>query len=372
MRTLLLLWDGGGNVPPALSLASSLVLEGHEVYVACHDSLKSQIQGRGLNYLSYDSGYVYDPSLREDFEKTQAAAQQGLIFGSDYYHEATRLLAEVQPEVVLVDGMLSYAVKACLDSPVPTVALWHTLYTFIAGGPHAAFFDPVLAKVNVTGTPTGYATYRDLLEAGNAVLVFTYNGFDDLGNSTADNVLFVGPLRESHEVSSRPSEAPFVVVALSSVFTNQGAVLSELATALGRLEVDALITTGRGVAPDEVVAFPNVKVRQFVPHDSVLPHTDLLITHAGCGTVMAGLKYGAPMLCLPNNGDQPLIASRAKELGLGLTMDQHSPADSFAPIVRSMLVDSELKKTARDVADTVSMHPGIKEALAMVTSVVST
>jgi hypothetical protein len=96
----------------------------------------------------------------------------------------------------------------------------------------------------------------------------------------------------------------------------------------------------------------------------------LLVTHGGCGTVMAGLQYGNPMLCLPNGGDQPLIGARLERFGLGRTMDQHSSAEEFAATLDSMIHDTELRDSVRVMANRLKTHAGVDDALAIINAAV--
>ena len=64
MEVLVVLWDGGGNVPPALSLATALSQRDHDVTVASHARLQTQVEERGLMFLPFTAGHVYDPSER--------------------------------------------------------------------------------------------------------------------------------------------------------------------------------------------------------------------------------------------------------------------------------------------------------------------
>jgi MGT family glycosyltransferase len=104
--------------------------------------------------------------------------------------------------------------------------------------------------------------------------------------------------------------------------------------ALDGLAVDALVTTGRQRFDSSLRIPPNVVVRGHVPHASVLPHVDAVITHAGMGTVAAALSHGVPLVCTPISRDQPLNAQRVTELGAGLAV----PASSASPeLVRAAL-----------------------------------
>jgi UDP:flavonoid glycosyltransferase YjiC (YdhE family) len=117
------------------------------------------------------------------------------------------------------------------------------------------------------------------------------------------------------------------------------------------------------VAPELLNTSENVTAINFVNHDEVLPEADLLVTHAGHGTVAAGLKYGVPMLCIPFGRDQDLNADRVATLGLGRVLDPDSETEVLLRAVRDILKNNALQKRAKDFSDSLQDHPGIEEAV---------
>lgn len=70
---------------------------------------------------------------------------------------------------------------------------------------------------------------------------------------------------------------------------------------------------------DEFRPFPaNVFVEKWVPHLEVLPHTTVVICHAGFGTVREAVYFGVPLIVFPIERDQPAYAARVVYHGLGL------------------------------------------------------
>src|SRR6185369_8084749 len=107
-------------------------------------------------------------------------------------------------------------------------------------------------------------------------------------------------------------------------------------------------------------------VVEFAPHDAVVPAADLLVTHAGHGTVMAGTTHGVPLLCLPMGRDQPLLAQRIAELGIGWAGSAHADAAEIRRAITTALADPDAKRRARAFAETVAREPGLDEAVARV------
>ena len=66
-------------------------------------------------------------------------------------------------------------------------------------------------------------------------------------------------------------------------------LLQRAASALGRLPVHALMTTGPAADPAVIRVPQNVTVRRWARHADVLPHCSAVITHGGHGTVIKAL-----------------------------------------------------------------------------------
>jgi UDP:flavonoid glycosyltransferase YjiC (YdhE family) len=60
-----------------------------------------------------------------------------------------------------------------------------------------------------------------------------------------------------------------------------------------------------------------------------------VIHHAGVGTLATVALHGLPHLCVPWDGDQPLIASRLAEQGAGLSVPARQ---ATGPVIREHLL----------------------------------
>ena len=138
--------------------------------------------------------------------------------------------------------------------------------------------------------------------------------FDPPGSSVS--IVQVGPIRPRPSAPgsghpAAPVDRPLAVVGLSAGWMHQVELLQRILDALAPLDVWTWMTLGPSVASSELSAPPNAQLFAALPHDAVLPGAALLITHAGHGTVMAGLRHGVPMVCVPLGRDQPVNAARA-------------------------------------------------------------
>jgi MGT family glycosyltransferase len=180
--------------------------------------------------------------------------------------------------------------------------------------------------------------------------------------------------REGHHspLPRRLPDAPLVLVSLSTTQQHQGALLQRLCAILGRLPVEAIITTGRAVAPESLSAPPNVTLVRHHSHDAILPEASLLITHAGLGTVLAGAEYGVPMLCLPMGRDQPANARRVADLGFGLASSPEAADEDLMAAINRLLSDGAIRLRCSEFARRVANLPGVERAADLVEGIAAT
>ena len=87
-------------------------------------------------------------------------------------------------------------------------------------------------------------------------------------------------------------------------------------------EFQLVLATGRQMdAGDFVSGAENVLVAQWVPQVEVLRRADLMINHAGIGSVQECIAMGVPMILFPLMRDQFACADRVIDLGLGVRGD---------------------------------------------------
>jgi UDP:flavonoid glycosyltransferase YjiC (YdhE family) len=73
-----------------------------------------------------------------------------------------------------------------------------------------------------------------------------------------------------------------------------------------------------------------VTITDYVPHSLVLDQTDVMVTHAGLGSIAGAMAFGVPVVCMPGDRDQPLNAQRVADRDAG-------GADRAAAEIESLL-----------------------------------
>lgn len=366
---LAITWNGAGNFPPERSLIHALVERGNTVHVLAHDSLSEKIRLDGATFVPLRSAPQFDPTERIPPDKEFALTFENVWLAKGYAADVASAIDRLRPDLLLVDASLAYAMVAAIRSGLPIVVMWSTTYSLFCGGPFRELLDSRMNEINRFARELGvdpFPSYQSLLESSARVLVFSYRQFDPV-DELAPHILHVGPLRwlpqQATAWQRRHPDRPFVLVGLSTSYQAQTGLLSKLCEALAQLEIEAVVTTGPAISPDSIVAGANMSVLSFVSHDVLLPEADLLITHAGHGTVMAGVAYGVPMLCFPMGRDQPFVASRVVDLGMGRLLSPQASVPEIRDAITVALKDTEMRKNTAAFAKSLTSHPGLEQAV---------
>lgn len=334
--------DAGGTVPPAVALAQALGDRGSEVVVLNQPSVRARAEAAGCRFVAFSAVPDYEPGVAlED----QLAVTVPVLSGREVGDDLLQVAAEEAVDLVVVDANLAGALAAAETLPVPSAVLLHSMYaTFV----HTWFADiwPLLGPV-IEETRAGYG----LPPAGSWAGLF----------SGHDRVLSVVPpeldapvpgpppaLRHHGFLVPRPEPVapvpafgdgdgrPAVLVGLSTTYQQQEGLLDSIAGALASVGARAIVT-GAG--------------RPHVPHALVLPRADVMVTHAGLGSVAAALDAGVPLVCAPLGRDQPLNAERVAAVGAGVAVGPDPTVPQLGAALEEVLGDDRYREGARSMAE---------------------
>lgn len=159
---------------------------------------------------------------------------------------------------------------------------------------------------------------------------------------------------------------PLVVVTMGSILTGNRELLASIGRAAAESACKWLLLTP---APGVVEAFPAGRVMQvpFAPLRSVLPHTNLVIHHAGIGTASAAIWSGVPQLLMPYGHDQFDNAARLKHLGVASVLSagtRRHPSRLLAEFNR-MLSDAGVHAACRNAQQLFFSSPGVDRLCAL-------
>lgn len=173
----------------------------------------------------------------------------------------------------------------------------------------------------------------------------------------------------------RGSTGPKVYVTFGTVLGHM-----EIATAAYRmvieavegLDINVVMTVGHKFDPTLLGTIPhNVRIESWVEQSELLDGADLVVCHAGSGTMLGALATGVPLVAVPLFADQFANASQLQVMGAGVAipeLDEHAMRSKdttrlLASEIMRVLNNPRFAVSAKRLADEISEMPAPREAL---------
>lgn len=334
-------WDGGGNVPPAVGIATELAARGHDVRFLGHPVQADRFAAAGLAFAPYASG--------RDFRATAGPSLPQLLANFGDRAQGRDVLAELAArpaDLVVVDCYLLGVMQELRTAGTPYVVLEHSL----DGNFRRDVSGPLALLLRLRGVHP-----RASVEAAQAVLVPTLAALD---TDAGPGVVHTGPVVDG--VAAQPDE-PAVLISLSTVrFKGLVGTWQRVLDAVDGLPARVIATTGPAVDPAELRVPRGVEVHRWLPHDEVLPQVSVVVGHGGHGTTMAALAHGLPLLVLPveRTTDQPFIGRTVERVGAGRTLSRRSAPVRIRSALEELLADGPHRTVAADLGGQIRAADG--------------
>ncbi len=337
-RILIVTWDGGGNVPPALGIAGELRRRGHDVRALGHGQQRAAFTAAGIPFAAYAHARPWSSAAAVDGVRSVAGflalfTDRGP--GRDLVDEVTRRPVDL----VLADCMSLAALRAAQRAGLPTAVLVHTFHRYLT---HGWARGPIGAVAALRGLRPSR-----LWNAAGVVLVASDPGLDP-GADARPDVRYTGPVQAAPRSTAFPSE-PAVLVSLSTIYyQGQAEALQRILDRIADLPLRAVVTTGGVPDPAALRVPPNVELHRHLPHEDVMPAVSLVVGHGGHATTMRALAHDRPLLVIPMHPllDQPMIGKAVAAAGAGRTLPRSASAARIREAVLSLVADGPHRAAA--------------------------
>ncbi|KRE28473.1 glycosyl transferase [Mycobacterium sp. Soil538] len=374
-----------GNLFPILALLIELEQRGHRIVVK---TFAGGIDTAGA--LGFESSAI-DPRI-EAVQMTDWAAPNGraalkrafdvFMRRAEYeLDDVRRLVADVEPDVLVVDANCWGAASAADAGSAPWVSFWpytpflrsrgippfgpglrpwpgligcvrdEALRPLVAG----PLMKSLVLPLNAIRRSEGVRPVRDLddlLRRPPLMLVATGEPFEYPHRDWGDAVVLIGPC-EFDRPGAAPQwladiDRPIVLVTTSSDRQDDSRLPAAAMAAFADDRVHVVATYPCGV-PGGLTVPRNATAVGFVPHGAILGRTVCAITHGGMGATQKALARGVPVCAVPHGRDQFEVARRIEYARCGTRLP-----------VRRLTVD-RLKKKA---VEAMSMTAGAEAVAA--------
>ncbi len=338
LRVLLGAFGDPGHAFPMIALGQALAARGHEVTVQTWMRWQAHIEAEGLAFAPAPE-YTVFPSGPLPLDFYEAVVHATL--------DTLPQVRELRPDVVVADILTLAPALSAERLGVPCA----TLIPHI--NPHTEPDFPIYSiGARLPRTPFGRAFWRRLhsqvengLELGRRELNDTRKrlGLPPLehvhGGTSRQLALVatfpqleyprtwpahthvVGPLMwepPAREVALPPGEEPLVLIAPSTSQDPEHRLLHAALEGLADAPVRVLATWNRRLPSRPLRVPANARVVEWVSYARTIPHCDLVVCHAGHGTLVRALSLGCPVVACPTAGDMNENAARVAWAGAGV------------------------------------------------------
>jgi MGT family glycosyltransferase len=196
-------------------------------------------------------------------------------------------------------------------------------------------------------------------------IVYTSRHFQPCADTFDDRFQFVGPLIGPRTESNRlpwdeTSGAPVIYVSLGTLFNADPTFYLSCFEAFRGQDLHVVMSIGTTVTEASLGAPPpNVVMRPYVPQLDVLRRASAFVSHGGMNSVSESLLHGVPLVCVPQMGEQEVVARQVEALGAGLYLAKGEvTAHRLRESVRRVLDDERFRRQAAVVRQSFEVAGG--------------
>ena len=371
MRVLLGAFGDPGHAFPMIALGRALRARGHDVTLQTWRRWQPDVEREGLVFAPAPEYQVF-PSGSEPLDFYEAVVHAT--------RETVPLVREVAPDVIVADILtLAPALAAELEGRkcatlIPHVYPHHErdfpVYSLGGRMPRRAIGRaawrglqrPVQkglrrgrAELNATRAQLGLPPHQHVHGgiSSELALVATFPQLEYPRRWPAHTHV-VGPLMwepSSSAVEPPPGDEPLVLVAPSTAQDPEHHMLQAALEGLAHAPVRVLATWNRRLPPRALPVPDNAKAVEWVRYSSVMPQCDVVVCHAGHGTLVRALASGAAVVACPAVGDMNENAARVDWAGAGVRVPRRfvSPRVLRLAVMRA-IENPSIRERAREMA----------------------
>jgi len=371
-----------GHVNPTLPVVAELVRRGQHVIYYNSDWFRDAITATGAEFRAYPA---LTTTLGSEAAMNTAVAQGSVVVTLDLLTQATEALMPFaveeirreKPDAVVHDSLCMWGNYAARVMDALTIG---SFAIFALG--HGGSIDPrsMLVELKHGAIPklgrlralqrNISERYRlgglKLLDAFNSTgiinLVFTTRDLQPSGSDFDDSYTFVGT-----SIAARPHapdfpfeairRAPVITIARGTIMTQNKQFYRTCIDAFADHPGTVILATGRDNDLGSLMPFPdNMIVRPLIPQLEVLQRSDVFVTHGGMNSVHEALYYGVPLVVVPGQPEQAMVAQRVVAKGAGVALGMVPPlgqvtAQALRSAVDTVLGDARYQENARALGE---------------------
>jgi MGT family glycosyltransferase len=170
------------------------------------------------------------------------------------------------------------------------------------------------------------------------------------------------------------TDQPLIYASLGTLQNFRQNIYQTIIQACDGLDCQLVLSLGKGMKPDLFSHTPGSPIIvDYAPQLELLSKASLTITHAGLTTVMESLNYAVPIVAIPITNDQPGVAARVVQAGLGeATSVNQLNVNRLRDTISSVLKNPSYRSRACTLQKLLQQSGGVQRAADVVESVIQT
>ena len=385
MRVFVGAFGDAGHAFPAIALGTRLVGRGHEVAIETWSRWREHVEAEGMRFYAAPEYQVF-PTRERPLKPYEAVVRA--------VGETRPAICDFGPDAVVNDVLtLAPALAAELEG-VPLATLVPHFYPPTAPGVPPYGLGAMAARTalgrafwRATARPMSRGVERGRLELNETRRRVGLPALDRHYGGISDRLCIVGTFPQLEYPRAWPAgvhvtgplvwqppggdsewaagSGPRILVAPSTAQDPRQSLLRCALAGLGGLPVRVLAVRRPGTTG--LPHAPNARLVEWVSYEDAMPRADLVICHAGHGTLATALVHGAPVVTVPAAGDMSENGARAQWAGAGLNLPGRLLSPRTLRLATERALDSpRLATRARELAGWARTHDGAESAARLV------
>lgn len=388
MRVLLTTHPIASHFAPLIPIGKALQKVGHSVAVASASDFHPFVIGAGFNAL------VSEPDWKTDSDIARVMAEQERYLGGDHaafvvqnlfirtvgkrsLNLMEKAINSWNPDIIIseITEFTARLVAERKGLPVATVHFGIDMGKSVWKNIIKGALDDLRIDAGLSIDP------QLNLMTGELSLCLAPSSYQPKNDIVSDNCHFFRPSQTDQIYEDGlPSwiedlpDRPNVYATLGNAFGSMQWIFEKIVDGLSSEHVNTIITVGHGIDPGNLRArSSNLHIERFIPNSLLLPCCQVVICHAGYGTVMGSLIAGLPMVLIPLAADQFHHAARCKELGVAMIINKNDiTPQTIRHAVRKMLYSYNYKLCAKKMKEDIDNTPDVENSISLFENLVRT
>jgi UDP:flavonoid glycosyltransferase YjiC (YdhE family) len=378
-----------GHAFPMIALGAELVRRGHDVTLQTWTRWQEHVEAEGMTFACAHRPMAPDGGPLKPYQAALRAAKATLP-----------LLEELRPQCVVSDIITVSPALAGEAAGVPVATLVPHVdprpfpgqppFSMGARMPRTAagraFWRATTERLVAKGLEQGRVQLNGTRERlGLRPLSHPHNGLShglcligtlpqlEYPRPPQPGAQVVGPLlweiagEAGVAPPPEPAGAPVVLVAPSTAQDHEHRMLRAALEGLADEPVRVIATWNRREPDPPLEVPPNAVVVDWLSYAKTMPHCDVVVSHAGHGTLMRALACGCALVCCPATGDMMENAARVDWAGLGVRLPRRLVTPRGVRLaVRRVLASERIRARVAEAQAWCAEHDGAARAAELV------